>query len=119
MGTGFFRNSLNWWAEFLPEGRWEKRAEVPGRKRTLASTAATDQFVYLCGGIHYGGVNTNGEVLQDIRRYDPQKDQWQWVGILPKPMFNHICFAIGDKVYFGLGEDDNFAMHNQMYYIEE
>ena len=119
MGTGFFRNSLNWWAEFLPEGRWEKRAEVPGRKRTLAATSATDQFVYLCGGVHYGGVNTTGEVLQDIRRYDPQKDQWLWVGMLPTPLINHICFAIGGRVYFGLGEDDDLAMHNQLYYIEE
>ena len=119
MGTGFFRNSLNWWAEFLPEGRWERRAEVPGRKRTLAATSATDQFVYLCGGVHYGGVNTTGEVLQDIRRYDPQKDQWLWVGMLPTPLINHICFAIGGRVYFGLGEDDDLAMHNQLYYIEE
>ena len=119
MGTGYYGNSLKWWAEFLPEGAWVKKKEVPGRTRTLAACTATDQYIYLCGGVHYGGVNTNGEVLQDIRRYDPQKDEWKWVGVMPQRLFNHICFRIGQRVYFGLGEDENVRMTNKLYYIEE
>ena len=119
MGTGYYRHSLNWWAEFLPEGRWEKRAVVPGKTRTLASSAATANYIYLSGGLHYGGANTSGEVLQDLRRYDPQKDTWQWVAVMPKRLMNHISFAVEKKLFFGLGEDEDYIINDQLYYIEE
>ena len=119
MGTGYYRESLNWWAEFIPEGRWEKRKAVPGRARTIAASAATGSYVYVCGGLHYGGANTDGEVLQDVQRYNPQTDQWQWVAVMPERMMNHCCFAINGKVYFGLGEDEDYHVSNRLYYIEE
>ena len=119
MGTGYYGKSLNWWAEFLPEGRWVKRAEVPGRTRTTAASAATATYVYLCGGIHYGGANTTGEVLQDLLRYDPQTDSWQWIAVMPKRLMNHTCFCANGKVYFGLGEDEDYHMNNTLYYIAE
>lgn len=119
MGTGFFKNSLNWWAELVDGTHWEKRADVPGQTRTLAASASTNSYIYLCGGMHYGGVTTDGEVLQDIRRYEPNTDTWQWVGIMPQRLFNHICFAIQGKVYFGLGEDENWHVNNKLYSIEE
>ena len=119
MGTGYYRVSLNWWAELLPEGRWVKRAEVPGRTRTLAASAATDRYIYLCGGVHYGGVNTCGEVLQDLLRYDPEADSWVRVAVLPSPMMNHVCFTIGRTVYFGMGEDADVKLISDLYCIEE
>ena len=119
MGTGYRRTSLNWWAELVDGTHWERRADVPGQKRTLAAAAATDNFIYLCGGLHYGGVNTTGEVLQDIRRYDPKADRWQWVGVMNEPLYNHICFAINGKVYWGLGEDAKGQVKNLLYCIEE
>ena len=119
MGTGYYRHSLNWWAELVDGTHWEKRAEVPGRTRNLAASAATDRYVYVCGGMHFGGMNTNGEVLQDVRRYDPQKDQWQWVAVMPQGLLNHVCFAIDGKVYWGLGEDDEWHVKKQLYCIEE
>lgn len=119
MGTGFFRKSVNWWAELVDGTHWEQRAEVPGRTRTLAATAATDRYVYLCGGIHYGGVNTSGEVLTDVRRYNPDSDEWQYVARMPQGLINHVCFAVNGKVYFGLGENDNWQVQNKLYCIEE
>lgn len=119
MGTGYYGKSLNWWAEFLPEGRWERRADVPGKARTIAASTASDHYVYLCGGMHYGGVNTSGEVLQDIRRYDPQTNKWQWAANMPQGLINHVCFRIGRRIYFGLGEDENWKVTNKLYYIEE
>lgn len=119
MGTGYYRNSLNWWGELVGGTRWERRTDVPGRTRTLAASAATDKYIYLCGGIHYGGMNTDGEVLKDVRRYDPDTDSWQWVAVMPQGLINHVCFAIGGKVYWGLGENEDWQVSNKLYCIEE
>ena len=119
MGTGYYRNSLNWWGELVGGTRWERRTDVPGRTRTLAASAATDKYIYLCGGIHYGGMNTDGEVLKDVRRYDPDTDSWQWVAVMPQGLINHVCFAIGGKVYWGLGENEDLQVSNKLYCIEE
>lgn len=119
MGTGYYRYSLDWWAELVDGTHWEKRTPVPGRTRTLAASAATNDYIYLCGGLHYGGVNTTGEVLQDIRRYDPSSDSWQYVAIMPQGLMNHICFTSGNRIYFGLGETDEWKVQNELYYFEE
>ena len=119
MGTGYYRRSLNWWAELVDGTHWEKRAAVPGRERTLAASTATKAYVYVTGGLHYGGVNTNGEALRDIRRYDPATDRWQYVALMPEGLYNHVCFAVDGKVYWGLGEDKDIQVTNRIYYIEE
>ena len=119
MGTGYYRYSLNWWAELVNGTHWEKRTPVPGKTRTVAASTASNDYIYVSGGIHYGGVNTDGEVLRDIRRYDPQTDQWTYVALLPKGIMNHISFAVGNRIYFGLGETDEWKVQNTLYYIEE
>ena len=119
MGTGFYRYSVDWWGELVDGTHWEKRASVPGKSRTLAASAATDQFVYMTGGLHYGGVNTTGDVLQDIRRYDPDKDAWAYVAILPDGVYNHCCFAIGKRVYIGMGEGWDEQINHHLYWFEE
>ena len=119
MGTGFYKGSLNWWAELVDGTHWEARKEVPGRTRTLASSAATEDYIYLATGMHYGGVNTTGEILRDIRRYDPRTDQWALVAMLPQGIINHVSFAIGRRVYVGLGETEDWAITDKLYYFEE
>lgn len=119
MGTGFYKGSLNWWAELVDGTHWEKRAAVPSKTRTLAASTATDQYIYLSGGIHYGGVNTTGHLLQDIHRYDPLNDSWSHVAVLPEGLMNHLSFAIGRRVYIGLGEDKEWKVKNKLYYFEE
>lgn len=119
MGTGFYKQSLNWWAELLPEGKWIARAAVPGPSRTIAASAASDYYVYLCGGTHVGGVNTTGAVLQDLLRYDPENDRWHYIAVLPEALINHVCFAIDGKVYWGLGENADWIIRDKLYYIEE
>ena len=119
MGTGYYRYSLDWWAELVDGTHWEKRTPVPGPTRTIAKTTASANYIYLSGGLHYGGVTTTAEVLRDIRRYDPQNDQWTYVAILPEGLFNHVSFAIGNRIYFGLGETEEWNVQNKLYYIEE
>ena len=119
MGSGYYKSSLNWWAELVDGTHWERRTPVPGRERTLAASAATKNYIYVCGGIHYGGVNTTGEVLQDIRRYDPDTDRWQYVAIMSQRLFNHICVAVGNTIYWGLGENEDFQVNKRIYCIEE
>lgn len=128
MGSGYRINSLDWWGELHVaqqqgegpvKGRWTQCHNIPGGGRTLAASCATDNYIYVCGGMHYGGVNTTMKGLEDIRRYDPQTDRWQWVGSLPKGLMNHVAFAIGNRVYFGLGETTDTELNDRLYYIEE
>lgn len=119
MGTGFYKGSLSWWAELVDGTHWEARKEVPGRTRTLAASAATKDYIYLSAGMHYGGVNTTGEVLRDIRRYDPQTDRWTFVATLPEGLINHVSFAIGKRVFVGLGETEEWQVTDKLYYFEE
>ena len=119
MGTGYFKHSLNWWAELVDGTHWEARSAVPSKARTLAASAAGKDYIYLCGGIHYGSVTTTFDVLRDIRRYDPNTDSWQYLAVMPEGLFNHICFVIGNRVYYGLGENFDWNINNKMYYIED
>lgn len=119
-GTGFRAYSLNWWGEFLAEGKWIKRKEVPGYKRTTAACAATNDFVYVIGGMHFGGVNTDGKVLNDIQQYNPRTDSWRHVGNLPDGgRMNHVAFGVGNRIYVGLGEDEDIQICGDLYCIYE
>lgn len=118
MGTGYYRQSLDWWAEFDGQ-HWSKRTAVPGRARTLAASTATNKYLYVTAGIHYGGITTDGEVLRDIRRYNPENDRWTYVAVLPEGLLNHACFAIGKRVYVGLGENEDWKINDKLYWFEE
>ena len=119
-GTGFRIYSLNWWGEFLPEGEWIKRKDVPGSKRTIAACATTNNFVYVIGGMHFGGVNTDGKVLDDIQQYNPRTDSWLHVGNLPDGgRMNHIAFSVDKRVYVGLGENEDIQVCGDLYCIYE
>ncbi len=120
VGTGFRGHSLNWWGEWLPEGQWVKRQHVPGAKRTLAACTASDQHIYVIGGMYFGGVNTDGKLLADILQYDPQNDSWIHVGNIPSGgLINHLAFYINQDIYLGLGENEDLTLCNQLYRLHE
>lgn len=119
-GTGFRTNSLNWWGEFDPNGEWFRREDVPGYKRTLAACTATKNFVYVIGGMHMGGVNTDGRVLNDIQQYDPENDTWSQVAVLPDGgRMNHVAFCKGNRIFVGLGENEDIRVCGDLYCIYE
>jgi N-acetylneuraminic acid mutarotase len=125
-GTGYRRFSLNWWAELVPEGKqkasWRSCSAVPSPERTLSACAATDAAIYVAGGMHYGGLNTTGKVLQDVLRYNPDADRWMRVATLPEPLCNHVMFRIGSDVYIGSGEawrNDRLVITPNFYRLHE
>lgn len=109
VGTGVYWKSLNYWAEFIPDGEqstWRERASVPGRGRSCATACATSDAIYLSGGRHLGGTVTNGEVFEDVLRYDVADNKWYLCATLPDgPRENMMAWTLGDNVYFGLGND--------------
>ena len=119
MGSGFFGKSLDWWAELVDGTHWEKRSSIPGKPRTLSASTATNNYIYVVGGLHYGGVNTTQDVMRDIRRYDPTNDSWTYVAVLPEGVFNHCCFAIGKQIFVGMGETLDEKFNKTLYRFEE
>ena len=74
----------------------------------------------MIGGHYFGGVNTDGKVLADIQQYDPQTDTWQYIGQLPNGgRMNHVAFSVGERVFVGLGDNDNLQVCGDFYCIYE
>ena len=87
---------------------------------SFAACAATNNFVYVIGGMHFGGVNTDGKVRNDIQQYNPRTDSWLYVGNLPDGgRMNHIAFGMGDRIYVGLGENEDIQVCGNLYCIYE
>ena len=102
------------------------------RREVLAVAEADDAAVLLVPApckrpvedrkrdIHYGDTLTTGFYFNDILRYSPEADQWALCGTLPcGTMENGAACAIGNRIYFGLGEDKNGKLHTHWYYIDD
>ena len=120
-GTGFNGDNLTKWHQFSPsENRWHTLAYVPGKGRVFSACASTSKYVYLFGGRHFSGDMTGGEVFETYLRYAPATNSWEWCGKMPQGRReNMIAFTINGKAYFGLGEDADGQVSNQLYYVEE
>lgn len=108
-GTGYRTQSLDWWAEFMPEGQWVKRSTVPGGGITLAAAAAVSPYILLIGGQHVGGVGTDGRIESAIRCYNTLTDRWQTIGQLHEGRLNHCAFAYKDTIYVAGGDNESFT----------
>ncbi len=119
-GTGFRTHSRSGWWEWHSDGQWESRRSVPGGGRHNAACAATDHSIWMFGGWYYGDSLTTGYHHDDILRYTLEDDQWTYCGTIPcGTMENGVACAIGNRVYFGLGEDKNHILHTHWYYIDD
>lgn len=119
-GTGFYNYSRNDWWEWMPNGNWERRSSVPGKGRHNAACSATNKSVWVFGGWHYGDSLTTGFYYDDILRYAPDEDQWTYCGTIPcGTTENGVACAVGNQIYFGLGEDKHGKIHPNWYMIDE
>ncbi len=120
IGTGYNLFSNSNWYEFIPAtGGFIAKAELPTQGRDCATATATDDYIYVIGGQHFGGSMTTLHAFDDVLRYSPTNDSWTLCGTLPAGALKMISFTINQRVYFGLGEDTNGKISNQLYYIEE
>ncbi len=121
IGTGFnTRNLSQWYEADLEQDSWTKYASVPTAGRQVATAVGNSRYLYLMGGHHFGGTLTTWQSFSDILRYDPQKDQWARCGYIPcGAAESMISFAIGERIYFGLGEDPDGTIFNHLYSLED
>ena len=116
-GTGYNTKNLNYWYEIDFNGKWIKRANVPG-KRQMATCVATNKYIYLAGGRKFGGTLTDGKIYNDILRYDIHNDLWTYAGTTQSPAENCFGFTIDGVAYIGGGECDTHTL-NTLYKIED
>ena len=120
LGTGFNHGSLRFWAEWSPENQqFLPRKQILGMGRNAASCCATDEYVYLIGGRHYGDTLTTGFFYSSIQRYTPKEDKWEYVGEMPYEAENMVVECVGGTIYVGMGENPKGIIQNYWYKIEE
>lgn len=120
VGTGFNHGSLRFWAEWNPEQqRLLSRKKILGTGRNAVACCATDQYIYIAGGRHYGDTLTTGFFYSSIQRYSPQYDTWEYVGTMPYEAENMVAEAVNDQIYIGLGELRDGVIQDKWYRFEE
>ena len=120
VGTGFNHGSLRFWVEWDPiQQIWIGRKKILGAGRNAAACCASNEFIYLAGGRHYGDTLTTGFFYNSIQRYSPAKDEWEYIGTMPYEAENMIMSCVNNQIFIGLGEDSNGEIQNYWYRFEE
>ena len=113
-------NLSQWYKMDLESDQWTRLKSAPGKGRTFSACAASEHHIYIFGGRYFGGELTGGEVFSQILRYTPASDRWIYAGDMPCGRGeNQIAFGIGNKIYFGLGENENRVLIDKLYCLEE
>ena len=120
VGTGFNHGSLRFWAEWIPsEQKFVPCQKILGAGRNAAACCATEDYVYLAGGRHYGDTLTTGFFYSSIQRYSPEQDQWEYVGSMPYEAENIVMTYIKGQIFIGLGENKDGIIQGNWYSFEE
>ncbi|XP_046329574.1 kelch-like protein 26 [Haliotis rufescens] len=73
---------------------WQDIEPVPGNRTQHAGVAA-GQFLYVSGGQQ----ETDGEILNDLLRYDTHSNTWERCASLRSPRVDHTMFFFNGQVY--------------------
>lgn len=120
VGTGFNHGSLRFWAEWIPETQqFLPRQQILGPGRNATTCCATDDYIYLIGGRHYGDTLTTGFFYNSIQRYSPESDKWEYVGSMPFKAENMVAASVNGQLFIGLGETPDGNIQDCWYQIEE
>jgi N-acetylneuraminic acid mutarotase len=70
-------------------------------------SAAVGQKLYVFGGVV--GTGTARRVLGDVTAYDPARDEWQHLGVMPAPVQSAAVAVVNGKVYLIGGRTETYA----------
>jgi RHS repeat-associated protein len=87
-------------------GNWTRKNDMP-----LEVSMRAGQFSCSNGMKAYFGTGWyNGTQMNDFWEYDKANDTWTRKADFPIPRTNAICFAIGNKIYAGLGQNSDLNL---------
>ncbi len=116
-GFGYRTFMMSDWYEYLPDSdSWIERSKAPQKGRSSLSALSLGKDIYILGGRYFGGTETREEFYEEILRYDTTQDRWSLAGYMPNGgRENMVSFTIGNKAYFGLGENGKGELQNDLY----
>ena len=120
VGTGFNHGSLRFWAEWMPEQQiWIARKRILGAGRNAVACCASDKYIYIACGRHYGDTLTTGYFYNSIQRYSPETDDWEYIGSMPYEAENMVMAHVNGRIFVGLGETSDGVIQDNWYKIED
>jgi N-acetylneuraminic acid mutarotase len=120
LGTGFNHGSLRFWAEWQPQTqKWVPLKKILGDGRNAAACCATDEYIYLVGGEHYGDTLTTGYLYSSIQRYNPIEDKWEFVTSMPQAASNCAIASFKSQLFVGMGETSDGIIQSNWYKLED
>lgn len=91
---------------------WSTISSLPdSARRQYAMAASHNSFGYL-----FGGIDAQGNYLNDFWKYDPSADMWENKGIAPfEGRSGGQCFVIADTLYIAGGKTNNSAATSELW----
>jgi len=113
-GTGYDTSNKNdWWEYFPATDEWKKKRSMPDAGRINALSFSAENRFFVATGRHFAGAHTGGHLKSDIMEFDVTKNNWKKVGIIPGGgRENAISFVLLNKLYIGLGENENELLND-------
>ncbi|HMG16933.1 MAG TPA: kelch repeat-containing protein [Saprospiraceae bacterium] len=100
--------SLNdWWQYDNNNDSWVQKADFPGTPRYDAAAITWKNDIYILMGSDYDTGTATVYPFNDIWKYTPSTDTWVWTDTFPDiPRYGGFEFVVGDKLYYGFGQND-------------
>lgn len=115
-GSGFgIEMRTDWWRYDWLKQDLVECAKFPDRGRVFASSVAIDDCVYVLGGRHFGGLETQEHFYETVVVYDANRDEWKTIGKIEYAAENMIAFEYDGDLYWGLGQSADGSFVKKIY----